>query len=151
MTVETTAPAHPTYGQYLPVTVHFDDLDAFGFLHNTRHPLLVARAWDDCLAGHGIAYDGDWSTGDVCYAVKELQIGYEAPVTRHGRYLIHLWIERLGNTGLTHGFRLCSADGTTTHARGRRVLVRLDSASRTPTPWTNAFRTTAAPALTPTG
>ncbi|GGQ85426.1 thioesterase [Streptomyces asoensis] len=135
-----TASAVP-YGRIVPVTVHFDDLDALGMLHNARYPLLVERAWSEFWQDNGVRFDGDWaSAGDACNVVRELRIGYEVPVTRSGPYAVHLWLERLGRTGLTYGFRLCSADGGTTYARGTRVLVRLDAATLRPTPWSEAFR-----------
>ncbi|MGW2522877.1 acyl-CoA thioesterase [Streptomyces sp. NPDC001617] len=135
-----TAPAL-SYGRLMPVTVHFDDLDALGLLHNARYPLKVERAWTELWQEHGIHFDGDWvAAGDACNAVKELVISYEAPVTRPGEYAVHLWLERLGNTGLTYGFRFCSADGTETYARGTRVLVRLDATTMRPAPWSDGFR-----------
>ncbi|WP_425508638.1 acyl-CoA thioesterase [Streptomyces genisteinicus] len=128
-------------GVLVPVEVHFDDLDALGLLHNARYPLLVERAWAAYWAGHGFGYEGDWAAAeDACNAVRELRIGYEQPVTRAGGYAVHLWLDRLGTTGLTYGFRFCSADGATTYARGSRVLVRLDAATLRPAPWSARFR-----------
>ncbi|MEU6070965.1 thioesterase family protein [Streptomyces sp. NPDC047082] len=141
MTAE--APIAPalSYGRLIPVTVHFDDLDALGLLHNARYPLMVERAWTELWNEYGIRFDGDWeAAGDACNAVKELRIGYEAPVTRPGGYAVHLWLERLGNTGLTYGFRFCSTDGAVTYAHGTRVLVRLDAATLRPAPWSEGFR-----------
>ncbi|WP_408647552.1 acyl-CoA thioesterase [Streptomyces geranii] len=130
-----------SYGQLMPVTVHFDDLDSLGMLHNARYPLLVERAWNELWQGHGFGFDGDWAAaGDFCNVVRELQISYEAPVGRPGPYAVHLWLERLGTTGLTYGFRFCSADGEVTYARGTRVLVRLDAGTLRPTPWSERFR-----------
>jgi acyl-CoA thioester hydrolase len=130
-----------THGRLLPVSVHFDDLDALGMLHNARYPLLVERAWTELWQEHGVRFDGDWATaGDACNVVRELLISYEAPVTRSGTYAVHLWLERLGGTGLTYGFRFCSPDGATTYARGTRVLVRLDPATLRPAPWSETFR-----------
>ncbi|MEU5096597.1 thioesterase family protein [Streptomyces sp. NPDC020996] len=141
MTAEApTAPAL-SYGRLIPVTVHFDDLDALGLLHNARYPLKVEQAWTELWQGHGIHFEGDWAAaGDACNAVKELRITYEAPVTRPGTYAVHLWLERLGTTGLTYGFRFCSRDGSTTYARGARVLVRLDAETLRPAPWSETFR-----------
>lgn len=51
-----------------------------------------------------------------------------------------LWLDRLGNTGLTYGFRFCSADGSMTYATGTRVLVRLDAETLRPAPWSDGFR-----------
>ncbi|MFJ9378492.1 acyl-CoA thioesterase [Streptomyces sp. NPDC101455] len=141
MTVESPPATVLSYGQLLAVTVHFDDLDALGMLHNARYPLLVERAWTELWQGHGVRFDGDWaSAGDACNVVKELLIGYEAPVTRPGAYAVHLWLDRLGTTGLTYGFRFCSADGVTTYATGTRVLVRLDAGTLRPAPWSEGFR-----------
>ncbi|MHB9863100.1 acyl-CoA thioesterase [Streptomyces sp. YIM S03343] len=141
MTAE--APLAPalSHGRLIPVTVHFDDLDALGLLHNARYPLMVERAWTELLREYGIRFEGDWAAaGDACNAVKELRITYETPFTRPGGYAVHLWLERLGTTGLTYGFRFCSADGAVTYAHGTRVLVRLDADTLRPAPWSDAFR-----------
>ncbi|MER6625009.1 MULTISPECIES: thioesterase family protein [unclassified Streptomyces] len=150
MTAE--APLAPAllHGRLIPVTVHFDDLDALGLLHNARYPLLVERAWTELWQEKGVRFDGDWAAaGDACNAVRELRIGYEAPVTRTGTYAVHLWLERLGRTGLTYGFRFCSQDGAVTYARGSRVLVRLDATTLRPAPWSETFRDGARELLLP--
>ncbi|MFJ9042970.1 acyl-CoA thioesterase [Streptomyces sp. NPDC102347] len=150
MTAE--APSAPalSHGRLMPVTVHFDDLDALGLLHNARYPLLVERAWAEWMQAVGVAFDGDWAAaGDACNAVKELRLTYEAPVTRPGPYAVHLWLDRLGTTGLTYAFRFCSADGSVTYARGSRVLVRLDATTLRPAPWTESFRNAARELLRP--
>ncbi|MFJ3228802.1 acyl-CoA thioesterase [Streptomyces sp. NPDC086783] len=143
MTVEAppAVPA-PTHGRLVPVTVHFDDLDALGLLHNARYPVLVERAWTAFWHERGFGFEGDWeAAGDFCNAVRELRVSYEAPVNRPGEYAVHLWLERLGNTGLTYGFRFCSADAAVTYAQGSRVLVRLDAGTLRPTSWSERFRT----------
>ncbi|MGW2616320.1 acyl-CoA thioesterase [Streptomyces sp. NPDC001500] len=141
MTAEAPPAPAVSYGRLVPVTVHFDDLDALGLLHNARYPLMVERAWTELWQEYGVRFEGDWATaGDACNAVKELRVSYEAPVTRPGVYAVHLWLERLGNTGLTYGFRFCSTDGTLTYARGERVLVRLDAATMRPAPWSETLR-----------
>ncbi|MFI1420712.1 acyl-CoA thioesterase [Streptomyces sp. NPDC020731] len=150
MTAE--APLAPAllHGRLIPVAVHFDDLDALGLLHNARYPLLVERAWTELWQEKGVRFDGDWvAAGDACNAVRELRIGYEAPVTRAGTYAVHLWLERLGTTGLTYGFRFCSEDGAVTYARGSRVLVRLDATTLRPAPWSETFRDGARELLLP--
>jgi acyl-CoA thioester hydrolase len=152
MTAEAPAAPAPTHGRLVPVTVHFDDLDALGLLHNGRYPVLVERAWTELWQAHGFRFEGDWAAaGDACNAVKELRITYEAPVTRPGAYAVHLWLERLGRTGLTYGFRFCSADGAATYAHGTRVLVRLDAQTLRPAPWSEAFRAVGQGLLRPGG
>ncbi|QFR97538.1 acyl-CoA thioesterase [Streptomyces tsukubensis] len=121
-------------------------------LHNARYPLLVERAWSAYWEALGWSYEGDWNAAeDACNAVKELRISYERPVVRSGEYAVHLWLDRLGTTGLTYGFRYCSADGAMTYARGTRVLVRLDPGTLRPAPWSERFRAEALPLLRPAG
>lgn len=153
MSVETLQAADTlTYGELVPVTVHFDDLDALGMLHNSRYPLLVERAWAAYWHGHGFTFEGDWATaGDMCNVIKEMKVSYERPILRAGDYAAHLWVERLGRTGLTYGFRICSADGTVTHAQGHRVLVRVDPQTFRPTPWSERARAIATGLLRPEG
>lgn len=135
------APSATDRGALVPAVVHFDDLDALGLLHNARYPLMIERAWVTYWQERGFAFEGDWAAaGDACNAVKELRITYERPVNRTGEYAVHLWLERLGRTGLTYGFRFCSADGAVTYAQGARVLVRLDPHTLRPAPWTERFR-----------
>ncbi|MER6345785.1 acyl-CoA thioesterase [Streptomyces sp. NPDC001595] len=151
-TAEAPATRTLSYGRLIPVTVHFDDLDALGLLHNARYPVLVERAWTELWQEHGFGFSGDWAAaGDACNAVKELRISYEAPVTRPGGYAVHLWLDRLGTTGLTYGFRFCSADGAVTYAHGSRVLVRLDAETLRPAPWTELFRAVGRELLRPAG
>lgn len=150
MTIEAHTVPVVSYGRLIPVTVHFDDLDALGLLHNARYPVMVERAWTTLWHEEGFVFEGDWATaGDFCNAVKELRITYEAPVTRPGVYAVHLWLERLGNTGLTYGFRFCSADGALTYAQGTRVLVRLDARTLRPTSWSEQLRTVGRELLRP--
>ncbi|MFE1171867.1 acyl-CoA thioesterase [Streptomyces sp. NPDC058773] len=152
MSVEPLQTAPVPYGELVPVTVHFDDLDALGMLHNSRYPLLAERAWAEYWHGQGFGFDGDWAAaGDMCNVIKEMRVSYERPVTRPGHYGAHLWVERLGRTGLTYGFRLCSADGTETYAQGHRVLVRIDAQTLRPTPWSDRARAIAGRLLRPEG
>ncbi|UNO38955.1 acyl-CoA thioesterase [Streptomyces sp. MST-110588] len=152
MTVE--APQVPTgavpYGQLVPVTVHFDDLDALGMLHNSRYPLLVERAWAAYWQERGFGFEGDWEkAGDLSNVIKEMRVSYEMPIARPGAYAVHLWVHKIGRTSLTYGFRVCSADGTATHAHGHRVLVRIDARTLRPTPWSERARAIANELLGP--
>jgi len=113
--------------------------------------VLVERAWAAHWRERGVTYEGDWvAAGDACNAVKELRIGYQQPVTGPGAYAVHLWLDRLGRTGLTYGFRFCSADGATTYAQGARVLVRLDPRTLRPALWSERFKDDCRELLRPT-
>src|SRR3954465_2017188 len=55
------APIAPvvSYGRLIPVTVHFDDLDALGLLHNGRYPIMVERAWSALWQERGFRFEDD--------------------------------------------------------------------------------------------
>jgi acyl-CoA thioester hydrolase len=133
------------YGHVEPVTIHFDDLDAMGIVHNGRYPVLLERAispyWEQ--RGHGFV-NGRVTSPDLFHAVREFTISYLAPIRGTGLIGVHFWIEQLGETSATYAFRFLSADGRTVYAKGERAIVRLDPATLRPTPWTDAAREVAA-------
>ena len=66
MTAEALPLSAPSHGRLVPVTVHFDDLDALGLLHNARYPLMVERAWTELWQEHGFRFCS--ADGAVTYA-----------------------------------------------------------------------------------
>ncbi|MEU8247838.1 hotdog domain-containing protein [Nonomuraea sp. NPDC048916] len=124
-------------GRYVPVQVHFDDLDAMGLLHNSRYALLVERAISAYWAELGWNFDPAVSAfRDVFLAVREFKITYHAPIVGAGEPLVHFWIDRIGRTSGVYGFRVLSPDRSVVHAEGHRVNVNLDPATFRPTPFT---------------
>jgi acyl-CoA thioester hydrolase len=121
-------------GVLLPVSVHFDDLDPMRVLHNSRYAVLVDRAWNDFWRARGLGGDRGLE-GDGFHVIKAFDIVFDFPVTELGEHAVHLWMERMGTTSATAGYRVCSADGKTTYAHGTRTVVRLDPTTLTPTPW----------------
>ena len=128
-------------GVLVPMIVFFDDLDSFGMLHNSRYSVLVERAWVTYWQQQGLAFSKDWELLDDGFNVlKEQRISYEFPVDRPGEYGVHIWLERIGRTSMTYGFRVCSADGTVTYAHGNRTIVRLDRQTLCPSEWSQEAR-----------
>jgi acyl-CoA thioester hydrolase len=123
------------YGHLEPVDVHFDDLDPMGFVHNARYAVLVERAISLYWTREGFGYDAASINGDGLMAVAEFTINYRAPIRQTGPIGVHFWIERLGRTSAVYAYRVVSADGTLTHAEGRRVMIKLDPATGRPGPW----------------
>jgi acyl-CoA thioester hydrolase len=124
------------YGYVAPFTVHFDDLDPMGIVHNARYALFLERALSDWWAVHGHSFNGGRpTTSDAVHAVAEYSISYRAPVRGTGEIGVHFWIDRLGESSAVYGFRMISADGQTVHAEGRRVNIKLDPATMRPAPW----------------
>lgn len=136
-----TSNASPRYGFFVPVTVHFNDLDPFSMLHNSRYAILVEQAWATYWQQRGIGFTKDWALADDGFhVVKELRVSYEFPINRPGEYAVHVWLERIGRTSLTHGFRVYSADGAQAYAHGSRTLVHLDKATLRPAEWSHEAR-----------
>ena len=131
------------YGVLIPTWVYFDDMDPFGMLHNSRYALLAERAWNTY-------WEGRVSVGDDFNVVKETHITHDTPVTSSGPYAIHLWIERLGRTSVTWGFRFCSRDESITYAHGARTNICLDTETLRPAPWSDQARELAAKIMRPT-
>ncbi|MFJ4633940.1 acyl-CoA thioesterase [Streptomyces sp. NPDC088847] len=126
-------------GGLVPVSVHFDDLDPMGRLHNSRYQVLVERAWIGFWLARGFGEKSGFG-GDLFHVVKAFTITYDAPVTNLSEYAVHLWVDHLGNTSATARYRVCSTDGHTTYARGNLTVVRIDNNALQPTPWSDSFR-----------
>ncbi|WBB58537.1 acyl-CoA thioesterase [Streptomyces sp. WMMC500] len=126
-------------GTLVPVTVNYDDLDSMGMLHNSRYMPLVERAWVTYWGDRGFIGESGL-VGDAFNFVKTFTITFDLPVRKFGEFAVHLWMERVGNTSSTAGYRVCSADGDTTYAHGSRTIVCIDAATLTPTPWSDRVR-----------
>jgi hypothetical protein len=59
-----------SFGPLIPLSVHWDELDALGMLHNSRYPLLVERAWLGLWQQEGFHPDGS----DAFQVVTELRV-----------------------------------------------------------------------------
>jgi acyl-CoA thioester hydrolase len=124
------------YGYVKPTFVYFDDLDAMGMVHNARYAVLLERALTTFWDARGYTRkNGAPSHPDTFVAVAEYSISYKVPFFGTGEMLIHLWVERLGKTSVTYGFRALSDDRSTVHAEGRRTHIRVDPDTLRPTPW----------------
>ena len=126
--------------------VYFDDLDAFQILHNARYLLLFEHAigsfWRQM--GWGGALDFN-ENPDQYHLVRANQIEYLRPVRGTGQVRVRVWVEALGRTSLTFGLRVMPLDEDIDHARGQRVIVRVDPDTQQPAPWTDEFREMIAP------
>lgn len=122
--------------------VYFDDLDAFQILHNARYVLLIERTigafWDQVFGWSGIL--SPETSPDQSHLVRANHIEYERPVVGVGEVRVRIWIEKLGKTSLTFGFRVLPVDEDVDYAVGSRVMVRVDQKSRKAVPWTDGFR-----------
>jgi acyl-CoA thioester hydrolase len=112
MTTRTDEMAHmpgSDFGVLLPVSVNFDDMDPLGMLHNSRYRLLVARAWLALWRDRGFVSDSRLE-GDAFNVLKAFTITFDIPVRKFGEYAVHLWLEHVGRTSSTAGYRVCSRE-----------------------------------------
>jgi acyl-CoA thioester hydrolase len=138
------------FGHVEPVTIHFDDLDAMGIVHNARYVVLLERALTPYWTARGHSFDGGRpTTADMFHAVRELTISYLAPIRSTGAVWVHFWLEQFGETSGVYGFRFLSPDQRTVYAEGKRAIVRLDPATMRPTAWTDSARAVATTLLKP--
>lgn len=125
--------------------IYFDDLDPFHILHNARYLLLFERAlgafWMDI--GWGGFQDRDQP--DQFHLVRRNEIEYLSPVKGVGRVRVRVFVEAIGRTSLTFGFRMMPIDEDRDHATGRRTIVHVDPTTMQPEAWPESFREVMAP------
>jgi acyl-CoA thioester hydrolase len=85
------------------------------------------------------------SNPDRFHLVRTNSIEYLRPVTGIGEVRVRVWVEKLGSSSLTFGFRILPMDEDVDYARGTRVIVCVDQESRRPAPWSPEFRERIAP------
>ncbi|MEZ4240660.1 MAG: thioesterase family protein [Myxococcota bacterium] len=120
--------------------VYFDDLDAFYILHNARYLLLFERTLGSFWQAVGMGEFEPHTAGDHNHLVRANTIEYLRPVRGTGQVRVRVWVEKIGRTSLTFGFRLMPLDRDVDCAVGTRTIVRVSAESQQPEPWTDAFR-----------
>lgn len=120
--------------------VYFDDLDAFYILHNARYLVLFERTLGSFWEMVGMGSFEPQSAGDHCHLVRANTIEYLMPVRGTGKVRVRVWVQKLGRTSLTFGFRVMPMDRDEDHATGTRTIVRVDPETQKSLPWTDAFR-----------
>jgi acyl-CoA thioester hydrolase len=127
--------------------VFWDQLDFLGVLHNAAYILLFERARTEfwrSLGINGYGEDGlDWP-----YFVARNEVNYRLPIMAEEEITVSVWVSRLGETSLTFGHQVFRADGQLS-AEGETVIVRVDSETQRPFPWSDSFREKVKPYLFP--
>lgn len=122
--------------------VYFDDLDAFGILHNARYLLYFERTvgafWR--MLGWGGSLHAESTKPDQYQLVRSNHLEYLRPVTGMGEVRVRVWVEKLGKTSLTFGCAIMPMDQDVDCATGQRVMVRIDPVTKRPTEWSEELR-----------
>jgi acyl-CoA thioester hydrolase len=128
--------ANTAQGHLVPMSVHYDDLDQMGMVHNARYALMLERALNTYWVARNYAYvNGVYTHPDAFIAVAEFTITYRVPVRGIGDIGVQFWVDKFGDSSVVYAYRVLSADGSTVHAEGRRVHIRLDPKTLRPTAW----------------
>ena len=104
------------------------DLDAFGHVNNSNFLTYLEEArirWFE-------TFDGQWVNDAIAPLLAAVQLNYRAPIDYPSAIIVEMFAERIGNTSLTVGHRIRSANGNVLHADGHVVMVWIDRASGRP-------------------
>ena len=82
---------------------------------------------------------GDGRCADQIDIVRDLEIEYLAPVVGAGLIRIDVWLDAIDPTTCTYAFLCSSDDGMTPHARGQRMISRIDPMRLRPARWSSDF------------
>ena len=98
------------------------DLDAFGHVNNSNFLTYLEEArirWFE-------TFGGQWVNDAIAPLLAAANINYRASIDYPAAIVVELFAERIGNTSLTVGHRIRSADGSILHADGHVVMVWVD-------------------------
>ena len=131
-------PSRPTF--IYQTFIHSDDLDSMMFLHSERFIVHVERAIAAFYRSLGVPWDvAVEENPDQFQLVREIQTKFSVPFRGTGEMVIHIWVERLGESSCVYGFVCTSKEGQAIYARGTKTVVKMDPDTLEPTPWSEAF------------
>jgi acyl-CoA thioester hydrolase len=121
-----------TYRVAIPI--RFADIDALGHVNNAvfLSYMEVARTafWAERI--------GEVRVQEIDFVVARVEIDYRRPVLFNDTLSCDLWIEKLGRSSFTVGYRFVV--GETPVAEARSVQVFVDLSTGTPKPMPDSFR-----------
>jgi acyl-CoA thioester hydrolase len=118
------------------------DLDAFGHVNNSNFLTYLEESriqWFRTLGR-------EWVTETIAPLLAAVHINYRLPIEYPSAIAVELFASRIGNSSITIGHRIVSADGRALYADGDVVMVWIDRASGKPVPLPAAVREVAAQA-----
>ena len=131
-------PSRPTF--IYRSFVHADDLDSLKFLHSERFIIHVERAITAFYRSLGLPWDVEVEENpDQFQLVQQIQTTFPAPFRGTGELIIHVWVERLGESTCVYSFFCTSPEGQRVYARGTKTVAKLDPATMEPAPWSEPF------------
>ena len=123
----------------MPIALRWRDLDAFNHVNNSNFMTYLEEArirWFESLGEQ-------WVTETMAPLLAAVQMNYRVPIPYPAEVIVELFADRVGNSSVTIGHGIVSADGTTLYADGHVVMVWVDRASGRPTSLPDAVRSAA--------
>ncbi len=120
--------------------IYFDDLDPFAILHNARYLLYFERALGAFWMSIGWGAFQASDRPEQFHLVRHNEVEYLSPVRGVGEVRVRVWVEKIGTSSLTFGFRMMPLDQDVDHARGRRTVVHVDKDTLERRPWAEEFK-----------
>ncbi len=121
--------------------VHFDELDAMHMLHNARFFIHMERTASAFLRELGRRWERNVADNpDQFSVVKTQTIDYRVPFLGTGELRVEMAVTKLGRTSCSLRFLFTDPESTVVYAVGERTIVKLDSVTLRPSPWTAEFR-----------
>ena len=112
------------------------DLDAFNHVNNSNFLTYLEEARIQWFASLG----KEWLSDSMMPLLAAAQVNYKLPIPYPSQIAIKLYADRVGNTSVTVGHRIESADGATLYSDGNVVLVGIDPRSGRPIPLPDSIR-----------
>ena len=112
------------------------DLDAFNHVNNSNFLTYLEEARIQWFASLG----KEWLSDSMMPLLAAAQVNYKAPIPYPSQIAIKLFADRVGNTSVTVGHRIESADGATLYSDGNVVLVWIDPRNGRPIPLPESVR-----------
>lgn len=112
----------------MPVELRWRDMDAFNHVNNATFLTYLEEARIRWFGSLGTG----WLTEQVMPLLAAVQVNYRMPISYPAEIVVELITERIGNTSLTIGHRILSADEKTLHADGNVVMVWINRVTGRP-------------------
>jgi acyl-CoA thioester hydrolase len=121
-------------GYRVPIPIRFADIDALGHVNNA----VFLSYMEVVRTAFWAEFVGEVRVQEIDFVVARIEIDYRRPVLFNDSLACDLWLERLGRTSFTVGYRFLVAETPVAEARSVQVFVDLSTGAPKPVP--DAFR-----------
>jgi acyl-CoA thioester hydrolase len=120
----------------MPLQLRWRDLDAFNHVNNSTFLTYLEEArirWFESIGE-------DWVTETFAPLLAAVQLNYRQPIPYPADVAVELFVDKVGNSSITIGHAIASANGSALYCDGHVVAVWIDRASQRPCPLPDGIR-----------